>query len=113
MMVRSYLGDPPDPSREGTAAYGHNHAGALVDGLLWSASEVVILYAILRPWSYRRSWGRAAGALALLLPWTAMSMVLTMHAGGVVVLHFLWLACCCVGALGLLVLRGVDALRGR
>ena len=39
----------------------------------------------------RRNWGRALGALALLVPWTGLSIVMTMHAGGIVALHALWL----------------------
>ena len=54
-------------------------------------SVLVIVSAILRPWTYRRNWGRALGALALLVPWTGLSIVMTMHAGGIVALHALWL----------------------
>ncbi|MEZ4383176.1 MAG: hypothetical protein R3A79_17745 [Nannocystaceae bacterium] len=91
LMVRSHLGDPYDPALEGTAAYGHNHEGALLQALVWTFTELVIVSAILRPWSYRRSWGRALGALALLVPWTGLSLMMTMHAGGIVALHALWL----------------------
>lgn len=53
--------------------------------------EVVALTLVLRPWSYRRSWARALAALALLLPWTLVSMVVSMHAGSAVFLHWVWL----------------------
>jgi len=92
LMVRDDARDPYQPDRHGTGAYGHNYEGALVHGLGLTLLELAVLYAILRPWSYRQSWARSALALLLFLPWTAFSMLMTMHAGGVIVLHFLWLA---------------------
>jgi len=97
MMVRDYLGDPYDPTLVGTAAYGHNDEGALLMGLGWSFTELVIIVGILRPWSYQRSWGRGIGAVALLLPWTALSVLALMHAGGVFALHALWVMFLLVG----------------
>lgn len=91
LMIRSHLGDPYDPALTGTEAYGHNHEGALLQGVIWTFTELVIVSAILRPWTYRRSWGRALGALALLVPWTGLALLMTMHAGGIVALHALWL----------------------
>ena len=92
MMVRNHLGDPYTPELSGTAIYGHNPPGALLQGLIWSFSELVILMAILRPWSYRHSWTRGLGAVAILLPWAGLSVIMTMHAGGIVALHALWIA---------------------
>ncbi len=96
LMARDYAADPPDLALVGTRAYGHNHEGALVQGLVFSAIELLALLALLRPWSYDRAWGRALVTLLLLAPWTLFSMMMTMHAGGVFVLHFLWLALVCV-----------------
>lgn len=112
MMVRDDLRDPFNAALEGTARYGHNHEHALVEGILWTLSELVLLYAILRPWSYRRSWGRALGALALLVPWTGLSMVMTMHAGGIVALHFLWLLLVTLLVAGVLVIGLFGGRRG-
>ena len=112
-MVRAYLGDPPDPARVGTAAYGHNHPGALLHGVLLSLSELILLYAVLRPWSYRRSWGRALAALALLLAWLIVAAVLALHAGPVLALHLFWVALCALIVLGLAVASGLAALRAR
>lgn len=95
-MARDYLADPPSAAWVGTQAYGHNHEGALVQGLVFTAIELVVLLALLRPWSYDRAWGRALVTLLLLAPWTLFAMMMTMHAGGVLVLHFLWLALLCV-----------------
>jgi hypothetical protein len=91
LMVRDYVHDPYDPSRQGTSAYGHNHQGALLHGLGLTLIELGVVYMALRPWSYHRSWARSAGALVICLPWTAFSMFMTMHAGGVIALHFFWL----------------------
>ncbi len=92
LMVRDYIRDPYDPALLGTSGYGHNHQGALAQGLVLTLVELVFVYAILRPPSYDRSWARALGAFLLLLPWTGVWMVLTMHTGGVITIHFLWLA---------------------
>ena len=89
-MAISYLRDPYSPLREDTAAYGHNHEGALWQGLLITAVELVIVGLILRPWSYQRAWWRALGALGLLVPWTLFSALMVMHAGGILAIHFLW-----------------------
>lgn len=90
-MIRSWIGDPYRPEVELRDQYGHNGEGALVRGLVLVAIELVVLLAILRPWSYHRSWGRALAAAIALAPWTLLSTVLTMHAGGVISLHALWL----------------------
>ncbi|MBX7081214.1 MAG: hypothetical protein K1X88_18585 [Nannocystaceae bacterium] len=91
LMARDWWHDPYPPAHAMQDAYGHNHEAALTKGLLISFVELVAVLAILRPWSYQRSWGRALLALALLLPWLLIWTVLTMHAGGVFVLHWLWL----------------------
>jgi hypothetical protein len=110
-MVHDYLIDPYDPSRTGTSAYGHNHQHALAHGLGVTLVELAVVYFILRPWSYRRSWLRPLGALVLYLPWTAFSMLMTMHAGGVFILHFLWLLAVVLILTVCSVWSGVAALR--
>lgn len=90
-MAANYASDPYSPMLQGTAAYGHNHAGALTDGLLFSFAELILVGVILRPWSYRQSWGRAVAAWIAFVPWTLMAMMMSMHAGGVFLIHFVWL----------------------
>lgn len=97
LMARDWADDPYNPALTDTRRYGHNHEGALVDGLVITLIELAVLLAILRPWSYDRSWGRALVAVALLAPWALVSMVLSMHQGGVVVLHFAWIFAALVG----------------
>jgi len=109
MMVRNYLGDPYDPSLEGTAAYGHNQEGALLQGLGLSLSELIIVSGILRPWSYDRSWGRGIATFALLLPWTALALLSMMHSGGVFALHALWLMIVLVGVLVMTIVSAITS----
>jgi hypothetical protein len=91
-MVLSHLSDPFNPEVERTHPYGHNQQGALGEVLVVSLVELAVLYLILRPWKQAESfWPRLLAVLALLVPWTVVSAYLTMHAGGIVALHFLWL----------------------
>lgn len=112
-MVMDARRDPFNPTLQGTARYGHNHAGALTQGLLVTLVELVVLTAILRPWSYRQAWGRALVALAVLLPWTFASACLTMHAGGVVMVHLLWLLALVLALAALAIWSGVARKRTR
>lgn len=112
MMALDWRADPHDPALVDTDRYGHNHDGALGDGLVLTLIELAILVAILRPWSYDRSWGRALVAVILLLPWTTLSMMLSMHQGGVVVLHFAWLFLVLVGVFVAFLVSAISAYRG-
>ena len=92
LMYRSYyVFDPPNPALQGTDAYGHNHAGVFTGALWFMAAELAVLYLIVRPWSYRRSFKRLIVALTLFVPWMTLSGMALMHAGAVVALHFFWL----------------------
>jgi hypothetical protein len=97
---------------EGTRAYGHNQFGALANGIMLTVLELVVLLAILRPWSYDRSWGRSLVAALLLLPVTAFSMLMTMHAGGIITLHFLWTLAALIGVTIAFVAGVVSRYRG-
>ena len=55
------------------------------------AVETVLVYALLRPWSYDRRSTRSILAVALALPWTVVQTQSIRDAGGVVQLHVLWL----------------------
>jgi hypothetical protein len=112
-MVLDHVGDPHDPAREGTAAYGHNAPGSLELGLIVTLVELLIVWAILRPGSYRRSWGRAVIALVLLGPWLAASLLMTMHAGGIFVIHLLWVFALTALCGGLLAWSGTTAALAR
>jgi len=109
LMVRDSLQDPYDPNLEGTARYGHNSEGALPLVLLGSLLELLVACLILRPGSSPPSWIRSRAAFVLFFPWTAVSMVLVMHTGGLYALHFLWLATLLLVLLGFTVWGAVDA----
>lgn len=110
LMVRSHLADPYDPTLTGTARYGHNHEGALVELLLWCLGELVVLNLVLAPGRRHQVW-RAAVALALFVPWAFLSLMLTMHAGGIIALHALWTLALCLGIVVTLVARIVGRPR--
>ena len=90
-MWVDHLQDPYNPNLIGTEAYGHNHEGALLQGFILTVIELGILYLIVRPWSFRRSWMRIIGAMVFFFPWTFLMVFMTMHGGGIMLLHFLWL----------------------
>lgn len=89
LMWRNHALDPFDPLVQGTARYGHNPEGGLRVGLIAIAIELVLAAAIVRPWS-RPAVGRSVVGLLLAAPWAVLSMMMTMHAGGIVAIHFLW-----------------------
>jgi hypothetical protein len=63
--------------------------------------ESAVLYGIIRPRTYRRSWTRALVGLTLFVPWLLASGVLLMHAPLYLFLHFLWVLCVNLILLGL------------
>lgn len=106
LMYESSIADPFDPTRTGTARYGHNHAGALAQMSTWCACEFVALELLLAP-GYRDQIWRAAAALLLFGAWALLSLVMTMHQGLIVGLHALWLIAVCVMVLATLIVRAV------
>jgi hypothetical protein len=113
LMARDWANDPYDPKLWGTDRYGHNHEGALVQGLSFTLVELAVLVAILRPWSYDRSWARALVAVVLLTPWMMLSMLMSMHQGGIVFLHFSWIFFLFVGLVVTFFVSAISAFRSR
>lgn len=87
LMAANWFSDPPSAD----AGYGHNWPGDLASTLAKLACELLVLFAILRPWSYRHSWRRALLAFVGLAPYALLSFAVTMHAGGIVNTHVFWL----------------------
>jgi len=110
LMIQDWVADPYNPGLRSTAAYGHNQEGALFQGVLWSTMELAVLYVILRPWSFRASWGRVLLALLLFLPWTSVSVMAVMHSGGVFVLHVFWLLVVSFSLIAVALASGLQAL---
>ncbi len=106
-----------------TQPHGHYYADDSADSVLFVIAvmlvEVVVLYVILRPPSYRNSFARPVVALLLFLPWTLLSMVVSMHAGSAVFLHWMWLfvldcalvVCAIVSGVGAIMVRRRRRLR--
>ena len=105
-MALDWQQDPFDSTNTGTLAYGHNHDGALEMGLGLVTVELLVLLVILRPWSYNRNWERTLLALALLAPCVLTSGVLCLHAGGILIIHLLWV----LGVSALMLAHGVMLL---
>jgi hypothetical protein len=90
LMYLDYRYDPPNPALTGTATYGHNIEGEFEQNVIYTVMELVILYIILRPWSYHHSWGRSLAVLILLFPWICLHLV-NIHVGGTTTIHGLGL----------------------
>jgi hypothetical protein len=93
LMVLSWVNDPPSPSLVGTASYGHNEPGSLPNMSIWLLFELAVVLAVAQPWrsdlvAYRR---RANAAAVMSAVWFVLLSIASMHAGGVVLGHNLWL----------------------
>ena len=93
--------------------YGQNWPGDLSTEITLGAWEMLALMLILRPWSYRRSWGRALFALVLAIPWTLFMAMVGMHAGSVNGAHLVWRTVIVLALLVLTTLSAVEAARAR
>ena len=94
LFIRARAVGPFDPT--GRARY-HSWPGDIENRLWFVIVELLVLYAVLRPRSYHRSWPRALLALALLTPWTLLLMFAAMHSGPVIQAHGMWLLLVCAG----------------
>ena len=112
MTLRALHRDPyvVDPRRRGN---GQNWPGDLSTELWLGAAELLVLFLILRPWSYRRSWGRALVALVLFIPWTLFTAMLGMHAGSINGAHLVWRAGVALVLLCLALISGYEAVQAR
>jgi hypothetical protein len=77
-----------DPSAK---QYGMNWPSDARRTLVILSVEVLVLYAVLRPWSYNASWSRAAIAFVLFASWTVLGGIGTMHSGRIGAWHWGWL----------------------
>jgi hypothetical protein len=67
--------------------------GAVFYGIGITTFAVALLYLILRPWSYQRSWKRALCALMVSVPWCVWVTFLAsvMGRAGILGLHAVWM----------------------
>lgn len=107
LMVLSAVSDGIAP--RGSRAYGQNLPGELTRNLLMMTGEAMVLLAILRPWSFRNSWGRALMAWVIVTPYALLYFAVTMHSGPISTAHAFWL----IGFVLVLPVVVVHALAGR
>jgi NhaP-type Na+/H+ or K+/H+ antiporter len=112
-MTYSYVANPIDSSLTGTAAYGTTYRGELGFIALVTAAEVIVSVTVLRPWSYRCSWGRALLLLVLLTPWLLFWGALGLHAGPTTHIRTVWLMLYWVGVFGSVLTSGLGAQHAR
>lgn len=93
--------------------YGENLPGDLPWALVTSAVEIVVLTAILQPWSVRSLWPRALTAFALFAPWSLFAMMMGMHAGSIDAAHSMWRIGLALALGGALLVSGGHALGRR
>jgi hypothetical protein len=74
-------------------------------------TEVVALYVLLRPSSFRWSWGRVLMAFMVFAIWMGYDGGFGFHSPGWVLGHGYWLFGLCAGLLMLLIVSGVCAWR--
>ena len=104
-----------DPARfDATARRDHaNWPGDLTANLWRSAAELLVLLALLRPWSFRHPVGWLLVALAVFLLWTAFTTLAAMHAGPISGAHVVWLHVVCLALLLALAVAAVGRMRRR
>jgi hypothetical protein len=85
-MGYDYLRDPGN-----TALHGYNRPGTFELTIKLGLVELFILYFILNPWV--RKWKIARVLLAIVLSWvwTIVFALMTIHAGGIAMIHLFWL----------------------
>ena len=87
-----FVTDPFNPSLTGTARYGHNGEGSFNDYAVMIAVEFCILAATLLPFSFSRFyWIRPLILQPFFGAWFLMMALAGMHAGGVHLIHMLYL----------------------
>ena len=88
-----------------------------IDGVLTfiliATIETLILYGIIRPKTYVRSWARGVSALVAFAGLTIFFALGLMHAPPYVVWHVIWLCCIVLVLFTLLVWSGIAAYRDR
>jgi hypothetical protein len=113
LFTVKYFTNPGNPALTGIARYGTTYMGELADILGLTAVEVLVSAAILRPWSYRQSWGRALTAAAVLAPWLLVRVAVGMHAGPTTRAHTRWLLLFLIGLVIAAIVSGTAAVRAR
>jgi hypothetical protein len=75
--------------------------------------EAAVLLAIIRPWSYDKSWIRSVVSFFVFLSFSFIFLFTLMHAPAHVLYHFLWLVVISIALLVCSIWSGISALRNR
>jgi hypothetical protein len=86
---------------------GVNWPGDVRRALVLLTIEVLVLWIIVRPWSYRASWARAGAAFLVFSAWTVLGGTGTLHGGRIDSWHWGWLLVVTVGLLGATVISAL------
>ena len=109
-----WLGRLPDPYLEYVRRIPPPHPYP-VSGVLWvilfMAAQAAVLAAILRPTTYKHSWGRALSAIVVSVGFFAFAGMGAMHAPPYYIAYLWWLLAVVAGAVSLLIWSGVGAFR--
>jgi hypothetical protein len=101
---------PFDPASH---RFGVNWPGDLRRAVIQLSVETFVLLVLLRPWSYRASWGRALIAFALFAGWTVLGGLGGLHAGHIDNMHWGWLLLVTFGLFVAFAVSVVAAIRAR
>jgi hypothetical protein len=86
---------------------------SVIDGSGLLTAQVVVLYALLRPVSFRNSWGRALLAFVVAAFWTSFLAVGVVHAPGWFHANLLWLVALNAGLVLLAIVSGIRGSASR
>ena len=92
-MVNDWIEDPyysVDPVAKNSETYGHNQEHALTMGITFTLVELAVFYAIIRPWTFVKSYKRVGMSVMVFLLWALISLFMSMHAGRIFMFHFFW-----------------------
>lgn len=109
-LLAAAIGGPSDPSGR---RYGANWPGDLGSALRGGGFGIAVLVAIVRPWSYRRSWARAGVGSLLFWATGLFGLVICMHCGRVSATVYLWSLLVAVGLLVTSLVSAWVAVRSR
>ncbi len=105
----------PDPYLEHVRGIPPPHPyplGSVLWIVLLMTLEGAVLAAILRPWSYARSWGRALVGFGVAGGFFAFGALGLMHAPPYYGYYSLWMLVIAIGLLGIVTWSGVASVRG-
>ena len=99
-----------DPNSQQRSA---NWPGDVPRALAQLTTEVLVLYALLRPRSYAASWKRSLAAVLLFAAWVVIGGAPTIHTGRTYNYHWAWLVLMTLALCATLLVSASVAIRHR